>query len=353
MTMRADWSSFLVAFAVSVILTFPVRQLALRFGIVDKPGPRKVHSKPMPLLGGVAIYLGLIAAVVRAFHSAMSKEILAVIAGATLLLLVGILDERGFLHHQIKLFIGMPIAAVFLLVAGIRAHVFSEFISGPIGVFMDICLTLFWTVGITAAFSILDHMDGLCAGIAAIAGAFFAFSANDSGQPFVWMLASCAMGAALGFLVWNFNPAKIFMGDGGAMMLGFLMATLGLTLHPANAEFPIAQIVPILIFGVPVFDTTLISISRSRRGLIPFTSPGKDHSAHRLTNLGLRHRGAVLSLYAVAVLFGAAGLALPRLTGNTAYALLGSLVLAGAIAVAFLESVPFERQVKVSRREAA
>ena len=351
--MRADWFSFLVAFAVSVILTFPVRHLALRLGIVDRPGTRKIHSKPMPLLGGVAIYLGLIAAVLRAFHSAMSREVVAVVAGATLLLLVGILDERGFLHHQIKLFIGMPIAAVFLLLSGIRAHVFSEFFGGTFGVFLDICLTLFWSVGITAAFSILDHMDGLCAGIVMIASAFFAFSANDSGQTIVWALASCVMGAALGFLFWNFNPARIFMGDGGAMMLGFLMATLGLMLHPANAEFPIAQIVPILILGVPVFDTTLISISRSRRGLIPFTSPGKDHSAHRLTNLGLKQRGAVLSLYAVAVAFGAAGLALPQLTGNTAYALLGSLILAGAIAIAFLESVPFERQVKVPRREAA
>ena len=190
----------------------------------------------------------------------------------------------------------MPLAALFLYASGIRAQFFTEFVPGITGVVLDGCLTFVWVVGITASFSILDHMDGLCAGIAAVAAGFFTLSATLNGQTMVRTLGAAALGAALGFLRWNFNPAKIFMGDGGAMFLGFLMATLGLKIRPEGSHFPATWLVPVLILGVPIFDTTLVSISRARRGLLPFTSPGKDHTAHRLSNIGLGHRGAVLAV---------------------------------------------------------
>jgi UDP-GlcNAc:undecaprenyl-phosphate/decaprenyl-phosphate GlcNAc-1-phosphate transferase len=218
---------------------------------------------------------------------------------------------------------------------------------------LDACFTIFWVVGITASFSILDHMDGLCAGIAAVAAAFFTIGASLNGQTMVRTLGAAALGSALGFLRWNFNPAKIFMGDGGAMLLGFLMATLGLKIRPEGVAFPANWLVPVLILGVPIFDTTLVSISRARRGLLPFTSPGKDHTAHRLSNLGLGHRGAVLMLYCLAGLLGACAVLLPSLSSGTAYGLAGALAVLGFIAVLILESAPFERQAKLQKSSPA
>src|SRR5271168_5016766 len=300
--------SELIAFAIALLaslgLTVPIRHLALRYGMVDKPGPRKVHLNPIPLLGGIAIYLGFILAVLLTRHDAPVQQIIGILAGATLVAVVGFLDDGGLLHHQVKLFAAMPLAAVFLIASGIRAQLFSQFIPGIGGLALDWCLTVLWVMGITAAFSILDHMDGLCAGIAATAAMFFTISAGLSGQTIVRSLGAATLGASLGFLRWNFNPAKIFMGDGGAMFLGFLMATLGLKVRPDGTPFPLNWLVPILILAVPIFDTTLVSISRARRGLLPFTSPGKDHTAHRLSNLGMGHRGAVLAMYSGAIVCG-------------------------------------------------
>jgi UDP-GlcNAc:undecaprenyl-phosphate GlcNAc-1-phosphate transferase len=353
MKIPADLVAFVIALCASLFLTIPIRHLALRYGMVDKPGPRKVHLKPIPLLGGIAIYLAFALAVLLTRHGGPYEQIIAILSGATLVAMVGFLDDGGLLHHQVKLFIGMPVAAVILLVSGIRADFFSEFIPGPAGTLLDVCFTIFWVVGITAAFSILDHMDGLCAGIAAVAAAFFTLTAIFSGQTMVRVLGAAVLGAALGFLRWNFNPAKIFMGDGGAMFLGFLMATLGLKIRPEGIAFPVTWFVPILILGVPVFDTTLISISRSRRGLLPFTSPGKDHTAHRLSNLGLGHRGAVLTLYVFAIISGSLSLVVSRVSVELAFAIVGALVLVALAGVFVLEGVPFERQVKLPKSSPA
>jgi UDP-GlcNAc:undecaprenyl-phosphate/decaprenyl-phosphate GlcNAc-1-phosphate transferase len=266
---------------------------------------------------------------------------------------VGVMDDGGLLHHQIKLFVGMPAAALFLLFSGVHAQLFSQIISGRAGIILDGCLTVLWVVGITASFSILDHMDGLCAGISAVAAVFFTIAAAMNGQILVGILAAATLGAALGFLRWNFNPAKIFMGDGGAMFLGFLMATLGLKIRPEGARFSVAWLVPILILGVPAFDTTLISISRSRRGLLPFTSPGKDHTAHRLSNLGLGHRGAVLVLYCLAIVSGCIALVIPSVSETAACLLAAALALAALVAVKFLEGAPYERQVKLHKSSSA
>jgi UDP-GlcNAc:undecaprenyl-phosphate/decaprenyl-phosphate GlcNAc-1-phosphate transferase len=349
----ADAMVFCVALFASLVLTLPIRRLALHWGLVDNPGPRKVHARPVPLLGGVAIYLGFVMALFLRRASFPVAQIVAIVAGATLLAFVGVLDDRGLLHHQVKLFIAMPVAALLLLASGIRAQLFSVLLPGAAGHFLDACLTVFWVVGITASFSILDHLDGLCAGIAAVAAAFFALAAGMNGQTLVRTLGAAAFGAALGFLIWNFNPAKIFMGDGGAMLLGFLMATLGLKLRPAAdlsvSRLALAWLVPILILGVPIFDTTLISISRSRRGLLPFTSPGKDHTAHRLSNLGLGHRGAVIAMYCLAASLGSVALLVQRVPPLIAYVLAAALLICALIGVWLLESVTFERQVKSSQ----
>lgn len=354
MKISTDLIAFSVALLGSLLLTIPIRHLAIRFGMVDQPNPRKVHAKPMPLLGGMAIYLGFVPAVLFAFHSGPLQQIVGILGGATLLAFVGILDDGGLLHHQVKLFIGMPIASLFLIASGVRAGVVTAFLPGATGAILDGCLTVLWVVGITASFSILDHMDGLCAGIAAIAAVFFALTAHWGGQTMVFTLAIATLGAALGFLWWNFNPAKIFMGDGGAMFLGFLMATLGLKIHPlGEARLSGAWLVPVLILGVPIFDTTLVSISRSRRGLLPFASPGKDHSAHRLSNLGLGHRGAVLVMYAAAAVAGTLGYWAAHLSASGKYAILVAAGGAAIVFVFFFEAAPYERQEEIPKSSAA
>src|ERR1700726_3613686 len=338
----------LIAFAVGLIasmgLTVPVRQLALRVGMVDHPGPRKVHVQPIPLLGGLAIYLGGLIALLVSMDGPAMKQVIGIYLGATLVALVGILDDRGLLHHQIKLFGAMPAAAVILLVSGIRAQVFSNIWPGTPGVWADTALTLVWVVGITASFSILDHMDGLCAGVAAMASLFFAIFALESGQLLVSTMAAAVLGAAAGFLRWNFKPAKIFMGDGGAMFLGFLMATLGLKLRLERANHLSGWLVPVLILGVTIFDTTLVTISRSRRGLLPFATPGKDHTGHRLANWGFGTRRAVLALYALEIIFGLLALLASRLDSWHVAELSFATAVLGLIAVAVLENAPYERQ---------
>src|ERR1700682_4769483 len=344
--MPAGLMAFLIALFASLMLVVPVRALALRVGMVDLPGPRKVHLRPMPLLGGLAMYGAVVIAILFAFQGPARAQVAGILVGATLVAAVGILDDLGWLHHQIKLFIGMPLAAVILLASGIHAQVFSVFVGGMSGYILDAAVTILWVVGISASFSILDHMDGLCAGIAAVASAFFALLAYMHGQTLVTTLAAAVLGAATGFLRWNFKPAKIFMGDGGAMFLGFLMATLGLKLRLDHAGNWAGWLAPLLILGVTIFDTTLVSISRGRRGLLPFATPGKDHAAHRLSNLGLGPRGAVISLYLLGAVSGTAAILVALMSVNGALAATVVALIVAMSAVVFLEGAPYERQAK-------
>jgi UDP-GlcNAc:undecaprenyl-phosphate GlcNAc-1-phosphate transferase len=157
-------------------------------------------------------------------------------------------------------------------------------------------------------------------------------------------LAAAVLGAATGFLRWNFEPAKIFMGDGGAMFLGFLMATLALKLRLSQGNHASAFLAPLLILGVTIFDTTLVTISRARRGLLPFAAPGKDHAAHRLANLGLGQRGAVLTLYLLGAASGASAIWACYIPARAALLFAAAVVAAMLVAVAILEKAPYERQ---------
>src|ERR1700719_5370556 len=148
-----------IALLAALGLTVPVRQFALRVGMVDRPGPRKVHLQPIPLLGGIAIYCGVLLAILVSLRSPAITETLGILAGATLVILVGTLDDRGLLHHQVKLFIGMPLAGLILLASGIHAQIFSYYLPGRIGTLADAAFTVFWVTGITASFSIFDYMD--------------------------------------------------------------------------------------------------------------------------------------------------------------------------------------------------
>jgi len=351
--MSSGLLAFLIALSASMVLTVPVRALAIRVGMVDSPGPRKLHLKPIPLLGGLAIYAGVMLAILVVFDGPARAQSFGIVTGATLVAIVGFLDDRGWLHHQVKLFLGMPLAAVILLASGVHANVFGVLLNGSTGRWLDAVLTIVWVVGITASFSILDHMDGLCAGVTAMAAVFFAMLAYLNGQTVVTILAAATLGAAAGFLRWNFKPAKIFMGDGGAMLLGFLMATLALKLRLEHTTNLGSWLAPVLILSATIFDTTLVTVSRSRRGLLPFATPGKDHSAHRLANLGLGQRGAVLAIYLAGAICGGAGVAVTYLS-TTQAVMVGVLVFAAMLlAIAWLERAPYERQKDRKNKAAA
>ncbi len=274
-----------------------VRYAAMQLGILDQPSARKVHRAPVPLMGGAAIYLAFIVALAVWGERSYVNEVVGIFVGATLVSLIGALDDSRGVGSYLKLAFQIA-AACILILSGVQVRLFNGF--------MDIVLTFLWVVGITNAFNLLDNMDGLSAGVATVASAFFTLLAAMSGQYLVGTLAAALGGACVGFLVYNWNPARVFMGDTGSLFLGFLLAAVGIKLRfPANSA-SITWMIPILILALPIFDTSLVFLSRLRRGKNPLTTPGKDHLSHRLASLTGSQREAVLLCYLVT---GATGLA--------------------------------------------
>lgn len=274
-----------------------VRYAALKFGILDNPSARKVHSAPVPLMGGIAIYVAFIAALVLWGERSYVNEVVGISVGATLVSIVGALDDSRGMGSYLKLLFQVAAATV-LILSGVQVRLFHGI--------LDIALTLLWVVGITNAFNLLDNMDGLSSGVATIAAAFFTLLAAMSDQYLVGTLAAALCGACLGFLVYNWNPARVFMGDTGSLFLGFLLAAVGIKLRfPANSA-SITWMIPILVLALPLFDTSLVFFSRLRRGRNPLTTPGKDHVSHRLARRTGSQREAVLLCYLIT---GGTGLA--------------------------------------------
>ena len=274
-----------------------VRYAALKLGILDNPSARKIHSAPVPLMGGAAIYVAFIAALALWGERSYINEVVGIFVGATLVSIVGALDDSRGMGSYLKLL--FQVAAAFILIlSGVQVRLFHSF--------MDVLLTLLWVVGITNAFNLLDNMDGLSSGVATIAAAFFTLLAAMSDQYLVGTLAAALCGACIGFLVYNWNPARVFMGDTGSLFLGFLLAAVGIKLRfPANSA-GITWMIPILVLALPVFDTTLVFFSRLRRGKNPLTTAGKDHVSHRLARRTGSQREAVLLCYLIT---GGTGLA--------------------------------------------
>ena len=283
------------ALAGTLLATPLMRRLALRMGVVDQPSARKIHLQPIPLLGGVAIYIGFILALVFMGGRYYVREIVAILIGASLISFMGIWDDRWGLRPLVKL-LGQVAVAAILIVAGIAVHICPWD-------WLNWVVTVLWVAGITNALNFLDNMDGLSGGVAAVAAGFFLLLAASSGQYLVSAMAAALLGACLGFLRYNLNPASIFMGDAGSLFLGFMLAALGIKLRfpaptfPTNADL-ITWMIPVLVLGVPIFDTALVTISRLRRR-IPVSTAGKDHLSHRLVSFGLTRREAVLSIYVI------------------------------------------------------
>ncbi len=324
---------FAGALVLSIALTPVARLLAPRLGVMDLPSARKVHHRPVPRLGGLAIYLAVLAAAVVLGERFNFAQFGSIIVGATAVSFLGLVDDRWGLRPLVKL-VGQILAAVLLWATGVRVGT-----SGwPV---LDTFLTLFWVVYITNAVNLLDNMDGLAGGVAAIAAAHFALMCSFSGQYLVGALSIAVLAACLGFLFYNLNPASIFMGDSGALFLGFMLAAIGIKLRfPENVTF-VTWMVPVLVLGLPIFDTALVIVSRLRRGLNPLTTPGKDHVSHRLVAAGLSPREAVLTLYVVSFVLGLLAVFVTRASVVEGYIVGGAVALGGLFALWRLERPPF------------
>ncbi|WP_226675904.1 glycosyltransferase family 4 protein [Rossellomorea aquimaris] len=296
--------TLIICFFASVLLTPLVKQLAFRIGATDRPNKRKVHQKIMPRLGGLAIFLSfLLGVIILQPYNIYST---AIMAGAAVIILTGALDDMVELSAKYKL-AGQLVAALLVVVWG-GAQV--EFINLPFGGkiefgFMSIPLTIVWIVGVTNAINLIDGLDGLAAGVSSIALITIAGMAIIMGNTYVAVIAALLLVSTLGFLIYNFYPAKIFMGDTGALFLGYMISVLAL-LGFKNITV-VSLIIPVIILGVPISDT-FYAIIRRFLNKQPLSAPDKSHLHHCLLRMGYSHKQTVLIIYAIAAIFGLAAL---------------------------------------------
>lgn len=291
---------FLMAFVITLVVTPLVRRFAIRIGAVDKPDARKVHHGAIPRLGGLAIFIGYITTVL--YYVPHDSTLFGLLLGTIILVIVGIWDDVKNIEAKTKL-MGQIIAAAVLCSYGIRV----DFIELPwIGMiflkYWSVPLTIFWIVGFTNIVNLIDGLDGLAAGISFIACVALAVMSMNLGQ---WEQAFIAMslaGAAVGFLRYNFNPAKIFMGDTGSMLLGFTLAAVSV-MGTMKTAASIAMVVPAIVLGLPILDTLFAIVRRKISGR-PIFKPDKGHVHHRLLAQGLTQKQAVLLMYAVTAFLG-------------------------------------------------
>lgn len=328
---------YLLVFAGALVLAIGgtplARLLAPRLGLMDRPSARKVHVRPVPRLGGIAIYLAVLAAAVFVGERYNFTQFGSIVVGATGMSFLGLVDDRWGLRPLVKM-LGQILAALLLYATGIYVGTLHH----PL---LNLVTTVLWVGYVTNALNLLDNMDGLAGGTAAIAAAFFALMCAFSGQYLVGALSVAVLGACLGFLFYNLNPASVFMGDSGALFLGFVLAAVGIKLRfPDNVTF-VTWMVPVLVLGLPIFDTTLVLVSRLRRGLNPLIHPGKDHLSHRLVAAGMTSREAVLTLYVVSFVLGLLATFVTQASVIEGYTVGGLTAIAGLYGLWRLERPPF------------
>lgn len=331
-----EYAAVFIGTAASTLVLTPLAlRLALRRQILDHPSEIKAQSSPVPYLGGAAILVAftlvvLLGALVRPPVSGFDQ--LAIILGLAVLLgIVGLLDDLRGLSPWLRLAVEVACGvAVWATPAG--ADVFANDV-------LNLLVTVLWIVGITNAVNFLDNMDGLSAGVAAIAALFMFVITDANGQFLVASLALALAGCALGFLRSNFHPARIYMGDAGALFLGFMLATLALKIDLPNASTSVGLLVPPMLLAVPVFDTTLVTVARLRHGRSPL-SGGRDHSSHRLVFVGISVPVAVTLIYAGAASVGTLALVLSRSDQATAAVLAIWVFAVAALLFRLLYQVP-------------
>lgn len=299
----------IVGFGAALCLTPLTRQIAMRLGVTAAPNKRNIHSRHVPLMGGAAIYVAFVLSALLFSPPDHLVELGAIVAGATLLALIGYLDDRRHLSPRIRLAV-MTVAALVATATGVQIRLFNHGL-------IDIPLTLFWIVALINAVNWIDNMDGLAAGTAAIAAGFFLLLALSQGQVLVSMLAAALFGSAVGFLIYNFNPSSTFMGDMGAYTLGFVLAVLAIKLKFAAQSLNVTWMVPVFVLALPIVDMNLAIATRllERR---PLMLAAKDHIAHRLLNLGLSQRKTLALLYCFSIAYGLLALIISQAETNQA-----------------------------------
>ncbi|MFH0754308.1 MAG: MraY family glycosyltransferase [Candidatus Omnitrophota bacterium] len=294
---------FIMAVVAVVVLTPMMIALARKYGVLDMPNERKIHTKPVPRLGGLAILIGFW--VVALFNLPWSKEFSAIIVGGTIIGVMGVMDDVRSLSSRIRL-VGQLVASFLVIWAGMIVSFMPKTWWGNL---LACIITVLWIVGIVNALNFADGLDGLAAGMTFIASTFFFLIAIYLRQPQVACVAAILAGTCLGFLVWNFKPAKIYLGDGGSTFLGFVLACLALYGGWSHDGFIVALGIPTIILGVLIFDMFYITIARIKNGSVQtfqqwldFT--GKDHFHHRLMSLGFSEVVAVVFIYLVCLVLG-------------------------------------------------
>ncbi|MFA9424572.1 MAG: glycosyltransferase family 4 protein [Sedimentibacter sp.] len=301
-------SSYFIAFISAVIISFvmtpPARKLAIKVGAFDVPkDPRKIHNKPMPYFGGLAIYVSIMACMF--VYMPHTRTNLFIMAGATIIVLTGILDDMYGMPAKLKLLMQI-IAAVVAIIGGVQIN----FITNPLSstgmsyllAWLSVPITLFWIVGITNTINLIDGLDGLASGVASIAATTLLFTAATMGHDFIMMQCAIIAGASLGFLPFNFNPAKIFMGDTGSLLLGYMLAVTAVS-GMVKSVAAVALAVPVFALGLPIFDTAF-AIIRRYINKKPIMEADKDHLHHKLMRIGLNQRQTVLVMYFISMMLG-------------------------------------------------
>ena len=296
--------SYLVAFFFALLLAYlftPLfREIAVKFKILDHPVPNlKVHTKPIPYLGGLAIWLAFILTLLGVrffthFPTGTLRNLRGIFYGGTLIMVLGLIDDIWKLDYRVKFF-GQFIASIILVLYNIRI----EFIPN---LSFSIFLTIFWVVGITNAINIIDIMDGLAAGVAVIVGLAFSFIALPTEKIYVNFAALTLAGSCLGFLKYNWQPARIFMGDSGSLFIGFILAAISLGESYTTIN-NIGLFAPLLVLGIPIYDTLLVIFFRLLKGKSIFAG-SRDHFAFRLEAMGFERKKVILINYYISAILG-------------------------------------------------
>jgi UDP-GlcNAc:undecaprenyl-phosphate GlcNAc-1-phosphate transferase len=315
-------------------LTPVMRKMAIKINAVDRPNlDRKTQKEPVPYLGGVAIAIGItVASVASLLYSDFSTETfnkaLSVLLPAILISTMGLYDDLKGLEPWPRL-VAQSIAGVAVAIYLIENETLGQAFNNQI---IDYVVTIIWVVGICNSINFFDNLDGGAAGTVSVISIFLFAIAFNQGQLLVSALAVVTAGATLGFLIWNKSPAKIYMGDAGALFLGIIIAVLTIRLDPEVGSQTRSLAIPLLLMAVPILDTTTVVISRLSRGISPFTG-GRDHVSHRLMRKGLGRKTTAYVLWAMAAAFGSVAFFASRVEASLATP---AVYAAGAIWLLFL-----------------
>jgi UDP-GlcNAc:undecaprenyl-phosphate GlcNAc-1-phosphate transferase len=338
-----------IAFLVSLALIPLVRQLSIHYGYVAAPRADRWHTRPTATLGGIGIFLAFLFSLLAgaAFTGMWNEVPWGILAGSLIVFFLGLFDDFKHITPPAKL-VGQILAAAVVVAFGYTTKFFTPKIANTlVAQLPNILLTFIWLVGITNAINLLDNMDGLAGGIAFIASAFLAFFFWRAHDPGLMLVALTMSGAVLGFLVFNWPPASIFMGDSGSLSLGFTLAALAIARQAQASNVFAVMGVPTLLFMLPILDTTFVTFTRLLRGQSP-AQGGRDHTSHRLIAFGLSERQTLVVLYSIAIISGVVGIGLEALSYWLSLIFVPLLVVTLAILVAYLGRLKIVQAAQVS-----